>query len=151
MLIGLTAIAAALGINCFLNPAPVYELPTRERGFWDYAYLRGDQYELHFTQAAIDQMPIWNRHGEPPISANTAMMLADKLRLERVRDKTLWDDDGVDRWELVAAELTPVGKDRWFWLIRFEYLEEGSGPGNTFLVAVLMDGTVIGQTRSQDP
>ena len=84
----------------------------------------------------------------PPVSARTALQIADKFRRERFQDHTFYD------WSLEHAALTPldIKDDKWCWIILFKAVPKpgtgGSGLWPEFPVYVLMDGSIL---EPEDP
>ena len=132
------------GYRFFFLPTP-YGLPTLH-GSGVFLYdVFGTNYVAEVTEDALASSPEWKiNRANPPLAPRDAMIAANKSRLRMIAEKKLRDDSLDDgKWKIVAIELIPGGGDRWFWLVRFEYIKFQSGPANVFLLPVLMDGTVL--------
>lgn len=155
LLIAIAGVSVALAIFRYLNPPPVYSLPTQPgAGFLNTrTYAFGYKYEVNVTQKLLDRTPRWDRRNQnPPLSANEAMVLAEQVRLRLVKNEKLGDPSDIDYgwWELRAAELTPFNSDHWYWRVRFQYIVEQTGPPNELELFVLMDGTVVESTVTKN-
>lgn len=102
------------------------------------SYNNGKALESVITADAIDRTPAWDEStADPPLSARSAMKLADGMKDKLVHDA----EDG--RWERVATELRSATANHWYWLARYELQKAATGPVPDLIILVLMDGTVI--------
>lgn len=154
LLIAVAGVSIALAIFRYLNPPPVFTLPTTTGGLFNSStYAFGFKHEVIVTQEMLDRTPRWDRRNQnPPLSANEAMVLAERFRLRLVKSEKLPDPSDIDygRWELTAAELTPFDSKHWYWRVRFQYFVEQTGPPNELELFVLMDGTVVEPTITKN-
>ena len=108
-----------------------------------------ERIELVLDSDLMKKMPQWAPdEGDPPLSVAKAAILAKKWARENYKT--------ADRVEIRQISLTSLGcsgiTDRWYYVV--EFLSKVNGvpkfePGNW--VAVLLDGRVIGPTRSIAP
>ena len=95
------------------------------------------------NEQAVKDSPVWHPADvNPPISARSALSIAERFRRERLRDKNNW------KWGLESLTLYPLdGKNnKWCWCVLFTaYPETGgmSGIPPQFSVYVLMNGDVV--------
>lgn len=155
LLFAVTGISVALAAYRYLNPPVVYPVPAYSGGGEYYSYAFDRRYVTEITERTFDGLPLWDRHrSNPPLSANAAMVAAEKVRLRLIAQKKLRDEEPTDgAWHLMAAELTPYDatEGKWFWVIRFEYVMDQTGPPNELELFVLMDGKVLEPTITETP
>ncbi len=98
----------------------------------------GKAFESVITAEALERTPAWNESNpNPPLSARSAMQLADQLKGKLVHDT----EDG--QWGRVAMELRLATADHWYWLARYELDTGTTGPIPDLIILVLMDGAVV--------
>ncbi len=105
-----------------------------------YSYDFDRCFVVTLTDQALQRSPAWRpTDANPPISARTAMSLAEREKRKLVKDANGWT------WHLESAALVPRDSDRWYWRVRYTADNvHGIGGLPPYLsLAVLMDGTVI--------
>jgi hypothetical protein len=106
--------------------------------FFANAPYQGDTHEN-----AVRQSPAWHpADSNPPVSARSALSIAEQFRRARLRDKNNW------KWGLESLTLYPLdGKNnKWCWCVLFTAYPEVGGLGGVppqFSVYVLMNGNVV--------
>ncbi len=133
ILIGTAMVMAAFGVPSIRARADDGELCS-------YVSLNsGKAFVSVITAEAVERTPRWNTSSPcPPLSAQNAMLLADKMKDELLDPRT------DERWVRVAIELRQATDDHWYWLARYELDPDGwSGPLPDLIILVLMDGTVV--------
>ena len=143
LLLAVACISIVMAIYRYLNPAPVYPINTTG-GLDRYSYAFGKQYGSEIAETDLLQAPTWDRRiPNPPLSANDAMVRADRVRKRLIKERKLLDNVRDGEWALEDVQLTPYGEDHWYWVVRFVYDMSQSGPPNELELVVLMDGTVV--------
>ena len=143
LLVGITVLGVALTTWRWLSPPPVYSIAMGRGSGTYYSHAFDRSFAVTISDAVMMSSPKWTRQeGNPPLNANSAMVIADKVRLQFIEQGKLHKSE---EWAMVSAELTPYDEanGQWFWMIRFQGLRDQSGPPVEFLVPVLMDGRVI--------
>lgn len=128
----LVVVAAACGgVNQSVN--------ADERAIVSYcSFDSGKAFESVITAEMLEHTPAWNdSNPNPPLSVRKAMQLADELRGKLVHDT----EEG--EWARVAMELRSATDDHWYWLARYEFEMDMTGPPLDLIILVLMDGTVV--------
>src|SRR5689334_20301103 len=89
LFVAIALIAMSLALYRHFSPPPAYPLPSFNMG-WPLnanSYLFGDNSSFEVSEQTVKQTPKWNpHHGNPPLSAYDAMVRADKLRLQLIKD-----------------------------------------------------------------
>ncbi|GAA5505584.1 hypothetical protein [Novipirellula caenicola] len=105
--------------------------------------------ELESTQqVTLESMPAWNAAAaNPPLSAKRALLIADRIRRERLRDNKDW------KWGLRSLTLHPLDTKNQIWCWRIEFDAEpvshdviGAMPALSTIV--MMDGSCYVQTQA---
>ncbi len=103
-----------------------------------YGYTYQGRFESTIMTKALARTPIWKESSPNPPLCAQAMKLADAKRSKLVHDTQ------AGHWEREAAELREARDEhRWYWLVRYEFSETGTGPVPELILFVLMDGTVV--------
>jgi len=121
-------------------------VPARaDTTFYRYAFSK--QYIVSISREAMERTPSWKADAEnPPVSARTAMKLANGMK------DTLVKDSEDFKWTLKATSLQPAGNGKWYWLVHYDAEFPGStGIPNHLRLVVLMDGTAIQPVVKDDP
>ncbi len=102
------------------------------------SFSSGKAFVSEVTAKALERTPLWNQSAaNPPLSAHDAIKVADAMRRKLVHDT----EEG--NWVREAIELRQATNDRWYWLARYNFEEDGVGPRPDLILLVLMDGTVV--------
>jgi len=136
------------GITCFVVSqylaATVYR--GRMHGVYNatyYHYAEDKQFASTLDADAVKRSTTWRANeADPPLSARQALVIADRLRKERLRDVNGWE------WGLESIALLPLdgAKGKWCWQVSFAanptsgQLARGQPQFSAF---VLMNGEVI--------
>ncbi len=144
----MTLIGLGLGLYRYLYPPPVFPLSVHSYSDGGYGfYALGERFELRIAAERISASPGWDRRRpNPPVSAGDALIRAERVRLQWIKDKQLRENPGGN-WGLESLELVATSDNEWYWLAKFAHHIEGTGPPHEFYVAVLMDGSVIEPTK----
>lgn len=155
LLVLVTAVGASLAIYKRLNPPPAYPLPIAENDGEVVVYGQAfDEshawtYVTRISSELIAGAPIWDRRRShnPPLSANEAIVKADRVRLRLMEESKLTaETPPTSVWHIQNIELVPFDMEsgQWYWLIRFWY--GNAGWPYELAIIVLMDGTVVEPT-----
>ena len=121
-----------------------------------FTYHFGKRAALTLDHHKIRAAPKWDlQSANPPVSAKRAIELANSVKARLLKD----DDDWF--WQLESASLRPLdpanpdneqNNNCWYWLITYEAFPTGgsTGPPPQLEVAVLMDGTLVSPTNTED-
>lgn len=138
-------------VNQTVRTPQVDSLPTDchgggDEGAFNYAF--GQMYRLSIDDTLLANSTWDRRNPTPPVTANEAMVLADRARLRFIKDKKLQENDC---WTLTGAEVRPFDNDdKWYWRVRFEAFISQTGPPHEIEFFVLMDGVVVEPTLHDD-
>ena len=142
LLVTWCAIASIVLARFFAN-AP-YQGDTHDiDGATFYTYGLDENTETTIDENAVRQSPAWHpADSNPPVSARSALSIAEQFRRARLRDKNNW------KWGLESLTLYPLdGKNnKWCWCVLFTAYPEVGGLGGVppqFSVYVLMYGNVV--------
>lgn len=77
----------------------------------------------------------------PPVSARKALALAEKEKERVLRGVR----GGNTRWVLNSINLTPAGRNRWYWEVEYHGYPPGGMTGRPYVLifVVLMDGRLV--------
>jgi hypothetical protein len=146
-------ICVGLAVYRYLYPPPVEPIPADAGGGTYYSYAFGYQYEVEITEGTFARTPKWDRRSpNPPLSANEAMVRAERTRKRLIKEKKLQDNIERGWWTMDSAELKAFDQEngQWYWMILFDYRMAQTGPPNELRIVVLMDGTVIEPTVTKE-
>ncbi len=104
------------------------------------SYAFSKRYDVTISGDALEKSPAWKDDAEnPPLSARKAIKLANEMKDSLVKDSKDF------KWTLQSASLEPAGDGKWYWLVHYDAVFQGSSTGipNRLRLVILMDGTVI--------
>lgn len=143
LLIATWCAIAAVVLSRYFAIAPFQGATHDIEGTTFYTYGLEENTETTIDEQAVKQSPVWHpADSNPPISARSALAIADRFRRERLRDKNNW------KWGLDSLTLYPLdGKNnKWCWCVLFVAYPEHGGLGGLppqFSVYILMNGDVV--------
>lgn len=96
----------------------------------------------------IDSSPPWSKDADnPPVSARVAINKGKSVITTLEQLNTL---KGVT-FKFAGARLLVLARDRWAWLVEFQPFINLSACDQPVVVVILMDGTVVQPTVSNEP
>ena len=121
-----------------------------------FTYHFGKRAALELDCDKIRAAPKWDgKSANPPVSAKRAIEKADSVKIRLLKNNDDWF------WQLESASLRPLDPGNpdnelndncWYWLITYEAYPTGgaTGPPPQLEVAVLMDGTLVSPTITEN-
>ncbi|MCE0497118.1 MAG: hypothetical protein LV481_04140 [Methylacidiphilales bacterium] len=102
---------------------------------------QGQTYNYIITEGMLDKSPAWTNSDNPPLSLKSAEAIAQKYAAKEWPSQKL----KVMTISLIWAKLV----DRWYYEIIMESPDPMEGPGSTYEVVILMDGTIVEPVKSK--
>jgi hypothetical protein len=153
-IVAITVAALVFAFYGYVIRPPAQNIPVFGPDYSNWGFqVAGTEFETTIHKDAILKSPPWDRRrSHPPLSPNTALILADQLRMRWIKEGKIPEHVESDsRWEVRSIQLIPADVERWYWLVTFEQ-RWVNGAAHEFIVPVLMDGTVIEpKVRPEEP
>jgi hypothetical protein len=137
-------------LSRYFATAPYQGTTNDLSGMFSY-YGLGETTSTTIDEEVVTRSPVWHpADSNPPVSARSALSIAERFRRERLHDKNNW------KWGLESLTLYPIdGKhNKWCWCVLFTAYPEVGGMGGMppeFSAYVLMNGEVVTpETESND-
>jgi hypothetical protein len=122
LLVLIALVAMGLVIYKYLT-APVYPLSSDRYPARMTAEFPGVRVETDLGVEQLEKFPVWNRQRKtPPLSAGTAIELADRYRQTvLMQDPLIKSVNSGHDWVFRSVELAPLQVDNgiWVWVVQF--------------------------------